>query len=271
MRRCARILVGLLLISLAAACGGGGGPSAFQVVTKAGAATAGAGPARMAMRVESGSVTVTVTGVADLEHKVMEAETQLPSVGTMKIVTSGTTAYLQLPAAAQKQLGVATPWVSIDQARAQEAVAGLTGGAGTNDPSDALATLQGAADKGVQKVGTETLRDVKTTHYRADVDLAKAAEAKGTITDPAKFQRFVQALGTKTATEDVWVDGQGVARKLAMRLTVRGVTSTFTTELYDFGKVQSPTPPPPSQVTDITDKAIAQAQRRQAAAGSPPS
>jgi hypothetical protein len=106
------------------------------------------------------------------------------------------------------------------------------------------------------------LRGVKTTQYHADVDLQKAVKQKGTVIDPAKFQRFVARLGTKTLPVDVWIDDAGIVHQVQTEMKLGGTTTTIRVELYDFGKVQPPTPPPSDQVTDVTDKVIA-AQRQQ--------
>jgi hypothetical protein len=66
----------------------------------------------------------------------------------------------------------------------------------------------------VEKVGTEDVDGTRTTHFRATVDLAKAAEAAGTSAEGLK--ELMGSVGTKEVPIEVWVDGDGVVRRVQL-------------------------------------------------------
>ena len=98
------------------------------------------------------------------------------------------------------------------------------------------------------------------------MDLAEAVKQQTKVTDPATFQRFIDALDSKTVTVDAWIDEEGRARKLRSSFDTEKQTVTMTAEFYDFGKAQPPTPPRADQVTDITDRLVARTQAQPAPA-----
>jgi hypothetical protein len=59
----------------------------------------------------------------------------------------------------------------------------------------------------VTNVGTDTIHGITATHYRAAVDLTKAA-ADAPAAVRARVEQAAQAVG-QTVPVDVWVDGQG--------------------------------------------------------------
>jgi hypothetical protein len=111
----------------------------------------------------------------------------------------------------------------------------------------------------VTKVGTESVRGAPTTHYRADVDFAKAAAKRGL--PAADITALEKALGTNTLPVDLWIDGQGAARRLQYHVPLPKVSTTSaagqsgelteTLDLYDFGVPVAVSPPPASQVAEL--------------------
>ena len=105
-------------------------------------------------------------------------------------------------------------WMKVDLASMGFGGAGAGGGLGDANPGGTLDALRGAGD--VEKVGTETLRGVETTHYRATIDPQKALDrAPAALRD--KVKAGLDALGGPVPV-DVWIDGDGQARKIAMNL-----------------------------------------------------
>jgi hypothetical protein len=117
-----------------------------------------------------------------------------------------------------------------------------------------LAYLRATSGK-IEKVGTEKIRGVETTHYRAKVDLDKvAAQAPPSLrkTYRASIQSLKQGLGTDTIPVDVWVDGDNLVRRLAEHLPVaQGGKIDFSVDFYDFGAPVSIAPPPASETLDL--------------------
>ena len=125
-----------------------------------------------------------------------------------------------------------------------DALLGTSLGQGT-DPTLGLKLLKGASDD-VTMVGQEQVRGEQTTHYKGTYQLRKAVTALGG--DFAKaFATQLTANGDTPVPFDAYIDKQGRLRKLVQVSTVtmqgQSVTSTSTTELYDFGTpvdVQAP-------------------------------
>jgi hypothetical protein len=184
-------------------------------------------------------------GIADFAGKKFELTLNLPASagigGTIEERVIGQNFYIKLPAAASSITG-GKPWV---QFNASELGASSTTGLNFTgeDPTQLLATLRGVRDS-VTKVGTTQVRGVETTHYRAQVDLAKAVQASGA--DASKLQDFTKTLGSNTIPEDVYLDKDGLPRRFAVTVSpvipstsagASASTSTFTVtvDLYDFG------------------------------------
>ena len=111
------------------------------------------------------------------------------------------------------------------------------------------------------RVGTEDVRGSATTHYRAVVDLNKAADQSPTARDAIKST--VKLLGSSSMPVDVWVDAQGRVRRMkyVVDLSKSKVTAstasvpgsvTFTLELFDFGVPVQAVVPPADQVVDLS-------------------
>ena len=139
-----------------------------------------------------------------------------------------------------------------------------------SDPTKILAYL-GKVSNGVQLVGTETIRGVETTHYRATVDLTKAADAAEL---PPSLRAAVGRLSSKVGDipVDVWIDADGLLRreKLGMSLgsflpaasgasgsTGGSATVTVQLDLYDFGAPVHVQAPPPDQVATLANGGFA--------------
>jgi hypothetical protein len=269
--RVRRILTVFVLATVLASCGGGDAERVatedpYAVLRAAPEATVDSGTAKVSYRIEIGSgQTVEFDGVVDMASGFASVDLEVPGAGTMQSIVQGTTMYLSIPEAGRQELGVDTPWVSMDLERAGEAATGITGAFdSSSDPTEGLAALRGVAKDGVRELGTETVRGVETTRYEADVDLQKALAEAGEITDPETFERFAEEMGSGDIHYDVWVDESGVVRRLMYRMPMpTGVRARFTMELYDFGEAELPDIPAPGDVTDITDEAIAQANQRE--------
>ncbi len=169
-----------------------------------------------------------------------------PSLWQIDAVLDGTVVYMRFGAVSE-QLPEGKSWVRSD---AKEAAKGnafdfdqieqFT----NNDPRKLVEILR-AASGDIETVGTEELRGVTTTHYRATVDLAEykqlvpraEREELQSILDQAVEESTVEDLPV-----DVWLDEQGLVRKVTMSVTaaqagsMEPVTGAITFELYDYGE-----------------------------------
>ncbi len=200
-------------------------------------------------------------GIADFVNKKFQLTLQLPAAagisGTIEERVIGKDVYLMLPAAESGLTG-GKPWIKID---ASELGASSTTGLnfGSEDPTQMLSTLRGVSDS-ITKVGTAEIRGVQTTHYRAEVDLAKAVKASGA--DASSLEQFTKTLGSGTVPEDVYLDSSGLARRFSVTIkpvlpstsassTAPTTTAfTVTVDFYDFGTTDTSaiTAPPASEV-----------------------
>ena len=85
------------------------------------------------------------------------------------------------------------------------------------NPADVLAMLKTVGS--VQTVGDGDRRRRPTTHYKATVDLTKAA---GQLGEPAKsaVQHVIDQGGPSSIPADVWIGDDGLVRKATVDETV---------------------------------------------------
>jgi hypothetical protein len=130
----------------------------------------------------------------------------------------------------------------------------LAGGQTTQDPSQLLALLRATSGK-VDDLGAETIDGTPTTHYRATVDLAKAAEVDGV--SGQTLQQLKQAGVPATIPEDVWIGSDGLIRQFrtSYDMTSGGVplSMTMTIGLSNYGTAETVTAPPAADVYDASE------------------
>ncbi len=181
----------------------------------------------------------------------------------LELLADGSQLYLHMPF-----LVSAAPdgeeWFSVDADSLGE-LARIEGGLGlgASDPIQTLEYLRGASDD-VEKVGEEAVGGTDTIHYRTAVDL----EAAVAMTPPSRRQlvadaveQFREQFGTVEIPLDVWVDGEGLARRIRYELDLatandrggvpEGAIMSFTMELFDYGAAVEIAPPPPDEVSDL--------------------
>jgi hypothetical protein len=120
---------------------------------------------------------------------------------------------------------------------------------GQNDPSQMLQYLR--ATSNVDEVGKDTVRGVATTHYAARVQLDKVADRVSPQAARA-LKQATHALGTKEIPMDVWVDSDGLVRRVEMNWHPKGGSFVMSIDLFDFGDV-SVTVPPDSETVDLSN------------------
>lgn len=133
-------------------------------------------------------------------------------------------------------------WVKLDLTK--------FGTSSTDNSANLLQSLRGAGH--VRRVGDEKIRGVETTHYRAMVD-ARAAVRK--ITDRrlrALAKKGLALLGDSYPV-NVWIDGDGRPRRMAVKFSSRGVSVDETVDYVDFGVGVFVVAPPKSETIDIAD------------------
>jgi hypothetical protein len=125
-----------------------------------------------------------------------------------------------------------------------------------SDPALMLAYLKSAV--GVRKVGTDLVRREVTTHYSTIVD-AETIVAEAPKDQQRAMRKYLRLMGIKTYPVDIWVDRDGVVRRLGIELEYKlpdgeYVKMKLSEEYYDFGVAVSIEPPPAKRVLDVTPR-----------------
>ncbi len=287
-----RVAAATFVVALgAAACGSSGSAVSTEpvhVVETAYTATLNAKTAKVAFTESikssstsgsSESATVTGSGLMNLSNQDFELTVNAPSGGTEEVLETGSVEYLQVPPASRSQVTGNKPWESINLNQVDEAKVGKSfsqlSSVNSDNPTQALSNLADVSDN-VTKVGAATIDGTATIEYRAAVNLTKEA-AKVKSKDGSRaalaITQEAQDLGTHTLPVNVWVQANGLVRQIGEEVPIpaasTGATNgsgraTITLTFSDFGTPAPLTPPPSSQVANITAEVVQQAK---AAAG----
>ncbi len=262
----AAALIGAVL-AVGVSGGGGSGPTRItspQPLLSAAAATEAARSADVSLVLTVGTTVTNVQGSADLSTGNADVTADLPAgLGTAEVLSVGQVAYVRLPPGMQSIFG-GKPWVKADLpmveglAGAQIGVPGLGSGFQFSGILDWLRGVSGQ----VTAVGSETIHGDATTHYRAEVDLAKAA-ASAPAARQSELQQAAIAAG-QTIPVDIWLDSEGRLRQMTVSfdpakahlpagaaLDSPGVV-VATVDLWNFGAPVNVTPPSADQVAPMT-------------------
>jgi len=213
-------------------------------------------------------MTATAEGAVDFASGDSELTMQLEGGMLGSLLPSGIetrtvdgVAYVHLPTG----LPSGKEWIAFDSKKVGSAGDGgssmALGIGGGSDPTRILAYLEKVSNS-VEKVGTETVRGVETTHYRANVDLAKAVDREGA---PKSLHDALGDLDSKIGTVpvDVFIDADGLLRREQLSINFgsffpgaegatgassESATINMTLDLFDFGSPVNVEAPPADQV-----------------------
>jgi hypothetical protein len=274
-----RLLLAVLpLVLVATACGGGDTLSLDPVAQAAEKTTAQETSRfeldmRMTVPGDSRQVELRADGVLDYRNQrgrmtvdvsSMANEPGLPLKMTMLFAYPAV--YVQLPEELRNQAGSGAdkPWLKVDVSKAEEL--DLEQLSQYQNPADQLEILRAVSDS-FDETGTEDVRGVRTTRFRAVVDLNEAIDeglakvpAEDRETAKRELERMADELGMDELPMDVWLDDAGVLRRMQMELEAPlpdggPMHTKMTMDLFDFGTKVKVTPPPASQVEDVTELA----------------
>jgi hypothetical protein len=274
-----RLLLAVLpLVLVATACGGGDTLSLDPVAQAAEKTTAQETSRfeldmRMTVPGDSREVELRADGVLDYRNQrgrmtvdvsSMADEPGLPLKMTMLFAYPAV--YVQLPEELRNQArsGADKPWLKVDVTKAEEL--DLEQLSQYQNPADQLEILRAVSDS-FDETGTEDVRGVRTTRFRAVVDLNEAIDedlakvpAEDRETAKRELERMADELGMEELPMDVWLDDAGVLRRMQLELEVPlpdggPMHTKLTMDLFGFGTKVKVTPPPASQVEDVTELA----------------
>jgi hypothetical protein len=168
----------------------------------------------------------------------------------------------------EKELPDGKEWIKIDlRTVADDLGIADVPQTGSTDPRDSLRNLRAVGD--VEKVGTEDVQGVETTHYRATVELSRLPEqVKPSERAAARraVKRLIKLTGKDTQETEVWIDDRDYVRRTQLEFSMKGpdgeqVNSDITLEYRDFGKRVSIEVPADSESVDATDLATREARK----------
>jgi hypothetical protein len=188
------------------------------------------------------------TGVIDFVNQKFQMTLNLPATdgiaGTIEERLIDKVLYLKLPAAASAATG-GKPWVKVD---ASSLGSSSSLGSLNQNPADILGSLRSVSSS-ITTVGTEDIRGVPTTHYKANIDLAKAAAASGSKggLDQATIDQYKKALGSTSLPADVYLDSKGLPARFAITVTPAPGSATAsevgsvstTIDFFNYGKANT--------------------------------
>ncbi|MFF7606403.1 DUF1396 domain-containing protein [Streptomyces parvulus] len=124
------------------------------------------------------------------------------------------------------------------------------------NPATESTFLTGAKD--VEKVGTETVDGVKTTHYKgtvtiADLEKTLADEDKATRDKRQKSLEQYEKMGLDKLTMDMWIDGDEHTKQFRMRGDAAKGPLDMTITFLGFNEPVKVTAPPAKDTMDLAE------------------
>ncbi|HEX3831583.1 MAG TPA: hypothetical protein VHW04_06400 [Solirubrobacteraceae bacterium] len=223
-------------------------------------------------------VTATGRGVVDLRDQATSMSMVMnlgddPQViqqlgsSTMSIdtIAHGAVVYVKLPPVLTSALTTSgRPWMKIDLAKLSSlpGLSSLASNPTTGDPSHILQSLRSASDSVVNE-GRQRVDGFKTTHYQAQLSLARLADGLPPAQRSAENQALSalhKALPAGQFPTDVWIDEHHLVRRVLMSLTLAlpngpSVQETVTIDIGHYGPQRLPAAPPADQVQDLSSLA----------------
>jgi hypothetical protein len=159
------------------------------------------------------------------------------------------------------QLPDGKDWFSYDLAKAgQQLGIGDPTQFNQGDPMQVVNNLRATSDR-VEQVGSEKVRSVPTTHYRAKIELRKLPDllpAAQRATARKSVDRLISLSGTDSYPVEIWIDRHHMVRRMRMVMdmkvgqTGRRMKMDMTVDMFDFGRKPEPKAPPADDVYDAT-------------------
>ena len=277
-RPVAALAAGLVLAGAVSACGQGDGTQvstnaqAVPAAVLSAAATSIGGQHTAQITVTEsisssfapGGLTVHGQGAVDLDAKTAEINLDMSGLtstsgaivgdGHLVEIVAGGQAYLS-GGVVSSQLPAGKSWLQVGDL---SKLSGSSSVASVPQASSTLTMLQNLSGD-VTRVGTEPIDGVPTTHYWADVDLAKVS-AKLPAGLPADLKSMLGEVGQGgRIPTDVWVGTDGLVHQVAMKLTLGSLLGhkidlslSMVETLHHFGEPVDITAPPADEVAPFS-------------------
>ncbi|MFD4630021.1 hypothetical protein ACFVYR_16220 [Streptomyces sp. NPDC058284] len=207
----------------------------------------------------TGNVTVTFTGGTQAQQMAQLGQTKLD----YRYLKNGF--YANMGDKFAEQAGGGKHWLAYDY----DTLAKMSGAAGeafqdqmqTSTPNQSVKMLLASGD--VKRVGEESVRGTKATHYSGKVDMADFT-AKNSNLDAgrkAELKKQFEQLGMDTETIDVWVDGDDLLVKKVEKADTKNGPFSQTAYYTDYGTPLSVEKPPASDTMSFKELLKSQTAR----------
>lgn len=147
--------------------------------------------------------------------------------------------------------GGADQWIEMDSSEVSGMTEGFGAGGATN-PTEFLRKLENA-NADIEELGTETVRGVETTRYRAVVDMAELQAALPA--DQAADLEETMGAGVDSLPMEFWIGDDGLVYRWSTTMDMSGMADAagidsmaITYEMFDYGQDVGIVAPDPSLV-----------------------
>jgi hypothetical protein len=182
-----------------------------------------------------------------------------PEDWKLEAIRDGDIVYIRFPLIA-KDLPAGKTWIKGDAKDLSQAELGQMSEFGSlagTDPRDVFGLLE-AVSGSIDTIGSEQVRGVETSHYRATIDLAKLEQLvpEEQRQSLGGIDQGARQAGLSELPVDVWVDSEQRIRKLSIDLDAKqpgtdaAVKASVVIELYDYGTPLELALPPADEVAD---------------------
>ena len=222
-------------------------------VAAAATRTVAAGSSRMEAVGESEDETVRIEGAIDYAARRASFTFEVESrdeddreSGEFRYV--GDTAYVDSTFLGLAGTGVESKrWLAMDLRENEASLDSLLLPFPFIDPAHTLELLLDVSHE-VEQAGEEDVRGVATEHYRLTIDLERVVE-EAPARLRSRLRRELDAASEKTRRLELWIDGEGLVRRLSVPDSDEKVTIDF----FDFGVDVDVEAPPADEVATMPD------------------
>jgi hypothetical protein len=181
---------------------------------------------------------------------------------SMHEILSGTTVYMKLPAALSSSLPTSgKQWIEIDFAKLSglPGLSALASNPVSQDPSQMLQYLRAVSDSVVAE-GNQRVDGLETTHYHAELNLARVPGALPAAEQAAARQALsalAQVMPAGDVPVDVWIDAHHLVRRIQMTIDAnlgagQTLEEAMTMDLSHYGPQPLPALPPAGEVANLS-------------------
>lgn len=187
---------------------------------------------------------------------------------TTKAQYSDLAIYMELPGGHSSSITHGKPWIMYDLRGVGKAMglsySALTSSGSSTNPSQFLSYLR-ATSGAVTRVGTEQVRGVPTTRYRATIEygrLARVAAPTQRAAAKSSAAALERLTGSATQPVEVWIDAQHRVRRedLTYHECLPGGSGStairMQLEFYDYEIQAIPPLPAKNEVADVTSYVV---------------